>query len=174
MGKMKRTEKAIDWFATFAANSETENNETGPINYYLDDKAIEEFKADRCDLKENTALNYIKEIKTFGEYLNELGLFSPEKDDCDNYLISRRDKISPGSARAVRGTLKLFGRFLVSTERAEYNPWALTDPKELKITVEDSAAHEKRNKGYYTLEEAAEILIAISHKDSAALARLVR
>lgn len=174
MGRTKSTENGIDWLATFAANSETETTETVPTNYYLDDKAIEEFRTDRGELKDHTFTNYAKEIKAFGEYMNELGLISPEKADCDDYLISRRDKISPGSARAVRGTLKLFGRFLVSTGRADYNPWALTDLKELKITVEDSAAHEKKNKGYYTLDEAAEILIAISRKDTAALARLVR
>ena len=62
MGRTKSTENGIDWLATFAANSETETTETVPTNYYLDDKAIEEFRTDRGELKDHTFTNYAKEI----------------------------------------------------------------------------------------------------------------
>ena len=152
----------IDWGSVFTTNKEQiqiELPHSEPINYWKDVATIEP-KADlprpaderrpRCP-----GQNHVVELRTFLEF-DRAGF----------------DQI-PGSARVVRGILVGYGKYLDTNGMISGNPFAKTSEKELRITKHDSEAATKKAKGLYTLEDVAQILLAINRGDVAALNEII-
>lgn len=164
---------AIDWTAVVAAKEPEQIELDGTKNYYTDPDTLREYRRSRPDIQNKTWEIYKEVIQDFGDHLDAGGIYDVNKQECDAYLIQRRDAKGPGSARALRSTLLGFGKFLEKTKRAPSNPWSETDPEELQITEKYAIQKKKQERGLYELEDVANILLAIQRKDVEALAQLI-
>lgn len=167
---------SIDWGAILPANREQiqiELPEPEPmVNYWIDADTITTYLKSK-KIRTHTAEFYEKEITAFGNFLDALGLTEATVNECNSYLVARRDKVSPGSARVIRGVLGGYGSYLAKVGMIPENPFAKTSEKELGITRQDSEEASKKAKGLYRLEDVAQILLAISRGDEAALIEII-
>ena len=165
----------IDWGSVFTTNKEQiqiELPHSEPINYWMDEATLDKYLKSKS-INAHTSEFYKKEITAFGSFLDALGLIEATLNECNRYLVARRDEVSPGSARVVRGILVGYGKYLDTNGMISGNPFAKTSEKELRITKHDSEAATKKAKGLYTLEDVAQILLAINRGDVAALNEII-
>lgn len=163
----------IDWDAIIAKQREAEQMELEPINYWTDSDTITEALEIR-GLGESSRASQKKEIIAFGRWLEERDTTEPTKAMCDEYLASRRDRVSAGAARSLRGVLLKYGDYIEGRGFIKRNAFRDTSEKELRITRKDSEEATKRAKGLYSLGDVASLLLAIERGDAEAIADLIR
>ena len=130
-------------------------------------------------IKNETKKVYTSYRDRFVEWFTDNDIEIPTKEDCEKYLIYKKDSSNVKQARQRYAIFNEYFNWLVTNHILSDNVWKKIDLVKLGLTYSDEAKGNKKKKAVkekkevFTLSDVAELLLAIEDEDTDTITRIL-